>query len=327
MQRLESRFVGQLVPGGELVVDRIFPALRPIDDRRSFEASLWRWAALHWSIPVSSGYGRRMRFLVVDRGHQDRVIGIIGLADPVFALKARDRWIGWDEPRRKVALTNVLDAFALGAVPPYSHLCGGKLAALLATSIEVRDLFAEKYGHRTSLISERAANPKLALVSTSSALGRSSMYNRITRPDGTLAFRSVGYTAGSGDFHFSGSIYGLLAEFARQNGLDQVHQRHPRWTGFHTGSPRSRRAVVECALRALGYNPKLLRVHGVRREVFVAPLMSNARDFLSGTGTEAWQTLPADELSVWWHQRWASRRACTQVAAINSFNPASWRLW
>jgi hypothetical protein len=103
--------------------------------RRAFDGLLWRWLSLHWSIPVSSGYGRRLRFLVIDNGHHGKVIGLIGLADPVFALGARESWVGWDAPTRSQRLANVMDAYVLGAVPPYSGLLGGKLVALLATSI------------------------------------------------------------------------------------------------------------------------------------------------------------------------------------------------
>ena len=87
LARHEDRLLPCLARGTDIVPERIQPALVPIVDRRSFEGLLWRWCSLHWSIPVSSGYGRRLRFLVVDRGHGDKVIGLIGLADPVFALR------------------------------------------------------------------------------------------------------------------------------------------------------------------------------------------------------------------------------------------------
>jgi hypothetical protein len=128
---------------------------------------------LHWSIPVSMGYGRRLRFLVLDRAHGDKLIGLIGLADPVFALAARDRWIGWDVETRTRALTNVMDAFVLGAVPPYSTLRAGKMVALLATSGVVRDTFRIRYAHRTTLISDwptvPSATPLEPATSTSPA--------------------------------------------------------------------------------------------------------------------------------------------------------------
>ena len=58
--------------------------------------------------PGIDRYGRRLRFLVLDRAHGDKLIGLIGLADPVFARAARDRWIGWDVETRTHALTNVM---------------------------------------------------------------------------------------------------------------------------------------------------------------------------------------------------------------------------
>ena len=81
-----------------------------------------------------------------------------------------------------------MDAFVLGAAPPYDLLLGGKLVALLATSREVQDLFHERYGNRVTLIGQRDPQAQLALLTTTSALGRSSVYNRLTLPSGNLAF-------------------------------------------------------------------------------------------------------------------------------------------
>jgi hypothetical protein len=200
LQRHEEAFVQRLLRGDALDPAQIRPKLLLVENRRSLDGLLWRWSALHWSIPVSSGYGRRLRFLVVDEGHNDSVIGLIGLADPVFALGCRDQAIGWTAEQRRTRLACVMDAFVLGALPPYRDLCGGKLVALLAMSTEVRDVFAAKYGHRTTLIADRDPNAQLAMITTTSALGRSSVYNRLVYPDGGLAFQPVGYTRGSGDF-------------------------------------------------------------------------------------------------------------------------------
>src|SRR3546814_18344755 len=83
-------------------------------------------ASLYWQVPVSDGYGRRMRFLVWDQAH-GKLIGIFALGDAVFNQAARDAVIGWDHHRRSAALVNLMDAYVLGALPPYSHLLGGKL--------------------------------------------------------------------------------------------------------------------------------------------------------------------------------------------------------
>jgi hypothetical protein len=216
-----------------------------------------------------------------------------------------------------------MDAFVLGAVPPYNFLLAGKLVALLATSSEVRDVFRMKYGHRQTLITQRDPDAQLALVTTTSALGRSSIYNRLTNPAGGLAYEPVGYTSGSGDFHFSGAIYDDLARFAAQISPDGATYRHKRWTGT---SFRNRREVIQRALDALGYH-RQLRMHGIRRQVFVAPLMGNTPALLRGEATEpAWSTLSVDELSGWWRKRWAVPRS-TRNTEWQEFDPCSWRLW
>ena len=154
LTRKEPDFVARLAPGLQVAPSRIRPRLIQIDSFKHADAPLWRWCSLHWSIPVSGGYGRRLRFLVVDDEHDNAVMGLIGLADPVYALGCRDAAIGWCADQRGQRLTSVMDAFVLGAVPPYSHLLGGKLTAMLVGSREVREAFAERYGHRTTVISD-----------------------------------------------------------------------------------------------------------------------------------------------------------------------------
>lgn len=324
LARQEHRLVARLASGSEIDPQRVRPALILVDDFRSLDSHMWRWCALHWSIPVSSGYGRRLRFLVVDEAHDHRIMGLIGLADPVYALKARDAAIGWSPQQRRERLACVMDAFVLGAVPPYSHLLAGKLMALLATSREVRDAFAERYGHKKTRIAERDPDAQLALVTTASALGRSSVYNRLHDPDRRLAFRPVGYTAGSGDFHFSGEIYDELAAFAAAHTPEGHTYRHANWGGT---SFRNRREVLGRAFEALGLNPKKMRLHGVRRQIFLAPLAANYDRWLRRQDDQLdWLTPPAAELGQWWKHRWALTRAAS-TTQWQSFDPSSWRLY
>lgn len=126
----------------DITLSKITPHLREVaggtDDAHVFNA-----ASLLWSVPVSKGFGRRMRYLVRDQ-HNGKLIGIIGLADPVFNLKPRDAWIGWNARERADRLIHAMDAFVLGSLPPYSKLLGGKLVALLATSSDVVRHFRRK---------------------------------------------------------------------------------------------------------------------------------------------------------------------------------------
>ena len=177
LRRFENQLLGRIANGNEIIPNKIAPKLVVVKSGSKDEL-LFRYASLHWSIPVSSGYGRRLRFLVIDQYNQ-KLIGLFGLADPVFNLGGRDSWVAWDHHKRKRNLQYVMDAFVLGAVPPYSFLLCGKLVAMLVASNEVRLAFRKKYSKSYSLIRNKSLDGRLALVTTTSALGRSSIYNRL----------------------------------------------------------------------------------------------------------------------------------------------------
>jgi len=107
-------------------------------------------------------------------------MGIIALGDPVFNLKARDDLIGWNSKDREKRLVNILDAYVLGAIPPYNMILGGKLISCLVRSREVRDDFARKYGKARGIISRKKKGAQLAIITTSSSLGRSSCCGRFS---------------------------------------------------------------------------------------------------------------------------------------------------
>ena len=136
----------------------------------SLESRLFRFASLLWSVPVSQGFGRRLRFLVKDR-QNDCLIGLFALGDPVFNLSARDNWIGWTHEDRRDRLVHVMDAYVVGAVPPYSQLIGGKLVAALMGSKEVRRAYERKYLARESVIRQRKNRARLVLLTTTSRAG------------------------------------------------------------------------------------------------------------------------------------------------------------
>jgi hypothetical protein len=317
LSRCEDRLLHQIARGRDLEPEKINPYLVEVESHSEDEL-LFRYACLHWSIPVSSGYGRRLRFLIRDR-QNGKLMGLIGLGDPVFALKARDNWVEWGKEARQKRLQHVMDAFVLGAVPPYSGLLCGKLVALLVAANEVRRAFSRKYGQRESLIRHRQLDGQLALITTASALGRSSIYRRLRLPDRKL-FISCGYTAGSGDFHFSNGVYSELIEFVREHCAPTA--KNPAWgSGF-----RNRREVVRKGLKALGFSADWI-YHGVPRELFVVPLAENARSFLGGRENHLDPVdLPADKLFGWFRTRWLLPRA-ERDQRWKEFDPKSWHLW
>lgn len=295
----EDKLLSFFADGSEIVPEQIQPHLKLVD--KSSDVKLFRYATLLWSIPVSSGYGRRMRFLVFDEAN-GKLIGLFALGDPVYNLRVRDRWIGWGVESKTNRLYHIMDIFVLGAVPPYSYLLCGKLVAMLAASDEVREVFAAKYRGRKSIIRGIIREPHLVLLTTTSAFGRSSLYNRITF-NGRKLYISCGYTEGWGHFHFSDGTFELMKKYLQAQGDPIVNQYR------YGGGPNWRLRVAKRCLIQLGLSSNLLR-HGVKREVFIVPLAHNARRFLRGEDSKPiYYKMPASQLVTYFRERWLLPRA------------------
>jgi len=315
--RYEDQLISYIANGTEVVPSAIHPKLVLVKPNTINEL-LFRYACLHWSIPVSAGYGRRLRFLVFD-DNNGKLIGLFGLGDPVFSMQARDLWIGWNKENKAQHMYHMMDAYVLGAVPPYSMLLCGKLIAMLVCSNEVRMEFFKKYNGQKSLIKQKTRPPYLALVTTTSAFGRSSIYNRI-RINGHQYWTSLGFTQGTGDFHFSNGIYADIRAFVEKN--CKPTDKHIAWgSGF-----RNKREIIRKCLQQLGLSPKL-RNHGIRREIFAAPLGSDAIRFLKGEVSHPcfynWST---SDLSEAFKERWLIGRAERKPEFLE-YTSEQYRLW
>lgn len=287
--------------GVDVVPTAITPKLELVESG-TWQSNLFRLASLTWSVPVSQGYGRRMRFLVWDR-HNDKLIGLIALGDPVFNLRVRDQYIGWDSDDRKKRLVGMLDAFVLGSLPPYNRLLGGKLVASLIRSVEVRDTFRQKYHTTKGIISRKRKHAELVAVTTTSALGRSSVYNRV-RLGSTTYLNPLGYTEGWGHFHVPESVFADVRTYLRR-------RRRKYAKGFKFGDgPNWRLRALRLAMGLVGLRPELLR-HGIKREVFITELATNARQILNGTRKRPKydDLLSVAEIAALAKERWIIPRA------------------
>ncbi|WP_394693138.1 Druantia anti-phage system protein DruA [Hyphobacterium sp.] len=303
--RLLSEFLPEALPhfanGNEIDASKIRLSLIRVE-ASTFESNLFRTASLTWSVPVSNGYGRRLRYLVWDEAH-NRLAGIFALGDPVFNLSVRDNLIGWKASDRSSRLVNILDAYVLGAVPPYNMLLAGKAIACLVRSRDVYDDFALSYGSTTGIISGEEKRARLLAVTTSSSMGRSSLYNRL-KLDGEQYYKSIGYTVGWGHFHITDDLFAQMREFLRLS-------EHPYADRHKYGQgPNWRLRTIRAALGQLGINESVLK-HGIQREVFFCPLVKNAQCILAtGKGHPDLSTLKTvEEISDLARARWMEPRA------------------
>jgi hypothetical protein len=285
-EKKRKRLLTHFANGSDVNPEAIDPELVMVESRQE-SGDLFRYASLLWSVPVSPGYGRRMRYLVRDRSN-GKLIGIFALGDPVFNLRARDEWIGWDVNHRRANLVHLMDAYVLGSVPPYSYLLGGKLVASLIGSSEISQNFISKYNHSKGIISGEKKSPRLVLVTVTSALGRSSLYNRMklrdnsTHGDGEnilVELIRIGATQGFGHFQLSDELFERVRDLL-------VQEAHPYSSGHQYGQgPNWRLRVMRAGLKRLGLDKNLTR-HGIQRDIYAMPLSPIFRDFLCSRTTD-----------------------------------------
>jgi hypothetical protein len=250
-----------------------------------------------WSMPYNKGYGRRLRFVIFDEYHES-VIGIIGLQSPPADLACRDDIFVYPEGRKLEMVNCTMDAYSIGAIPPYSFLLGGKLCAGLVAADAVRQAYWRQYaGKKTQMENARIRQP-LAAVTTTSAFGRSSMYNRLKYKNRLLA-EPIGYTLGYGTLHLE-HLYPKVRSYLEMT--DEYNNG-----GFGTG-PKARWQNLINALMKLGLTNDLLR-HGVKREVFIYDLVSELVPGMTGASFGEPQSMTTEEYSEYWLERWALPRA------------------
>jgi hypothetical protein len=301
VSRSLPKLLSHFADGSEINPSRIRLSLIQVSSD-TLESDLFRLATLTWSVPVSAGFGRRLRYLVWDEAH-GRVAGVIALGDPVFNLSVRDNLIGWSSAERSHRLVNLLDAYVLGAVPPYSYLLGGKAVACLVRSRDIFNDFRRAYGKSVGIISGKSKAARLLVVTTTSSMGKSSVYNRLKLGD-TQYFRPIGYTIGWGHFHITDHLFNEMREYLRLIGHSYA-DRHQFGQG-----PNWRLRTIRTALAELGINEAVLR-HGIQREVFLSSFFNNSLGILkSGVGKPDLSGLQTvAEISELARERWMEPRA------------------
>jgi len=292
-----SRFFAD---GEDINVREFSPQIIQVE-ANSEMARLFRLGTLLWSVPVSRGFGRRLRFLVMDESN-GKLIGLFAIGDPVFNLGIRDRLVGWDHHQRAKALYHVMDIFVLGAVPPYADLLCGKLIAMVTASNEVRNAVYNKYDEKKTNIRKEKKQPHIVLLTTISALGRSSLYNRVKFKDLQL-YNHIGETKGWGHFHLGDGTFEIMRKF-----LEQIGHPIVRRNRFGQG-PNWKMRTIRICLEELGLSSDLLK-HGILREVYTVPLASNYIEYLIGEAPSPdYYDLPASELIAFFKKRWFIPRA------------------
>ena len=239
--------------GTEITPDKIQLELREVK-AGSFEEIMFRWwNFIWWSIPYQRAYGRQIRFLLWDKTH-DSPFGLIGLQSPPLKMAVRDKFLGIPNKDLDIWANRAMHAQRLGALPPYNELLGGKMVALSLTCNTIRRAYQNKYKDYISIINERQIDPHLLFITTTSAFGKSSIYNRL-KYNGQLVGECLGFTKGTGSFHIPEKLYVEILQFLEAKGID---------TTRHYGHGPSRKIkLISQGLRQLVLRE--YEFHGIKR--------------------------------------------------------------
>lgn len=296
LQETLPRYLPFFASGDEVEPRKIKPKLVKVTEKKQFE--LFRVARLTWSLPYSKGFGRRLTYLVMDE-HNNKLIGLLRFQSPPLSFPPRDKILDYPEGRKSELVNQTMDIQTLGALPPYNRLLGGKLVAMIAASNQIRADYRRKYQGRETVMEKRVLPADLVALTTTSAFGRSSIYNRLRYHDEMIA-ESLGYTEGYGSFHLL-RLYPQFREFLEER---DVSTRG----GYGTGPRRKWQTMVR-ALERLGFSSEILK-HGIEREAFLFPLVHNLKPYMDGQESDPdYRDLPLEDLIAYWRDRWLSGRA------------------
>lgn len=283
--------------GKDIIPEKISLELRQVQSG-SFEEILFRWWNLiWWSIPYQRSYGRQMRFLLWDTIH-DAPFGLICLQSPVLKMSIRDKSLGIPKDELDIWVNRSMNAQRVGALPPYNELLGGKMVALALTTNEIRHAYIKKYKDYISVIKGRKLQPELLFITTTSAFGKSSLYNRL-KYNGEIVAECLGYTQGSGSFHIPGKLYEEILKFLMTIDVNVAR-------GYGHGPSRKMR-LIALGLHHLGLSS--FEYHGIKREFYLFPLVRNLKEVIQNGEEPLWIERLFNDLADYWKERWAMPRA------------------
>src|SRR3989344_1702243 len=303
-----------LAIGEDVLISKITPRIEVCETKE--QNDLFRLFRYHWSSPSSDYVGRRMRLLVRDDGIEGSpIIGIAAIGSSIIHIPDRDTWIGWDTKTRSENLISMMDAYVVGALPPYNELLGGKLIAYILASNELRALYKKKYRGKKTIIRGRTGSHLVLLATTSLYGTHSAQYARL-KYGKTLLYQPIGSTSGYGSLHISPETFEAMRELAKAKGCNtsNIFGMGPNW----------RMRIIRSACDILKLNSDVVLKHSFQRGLYAIPLAVNSKSFLRGEAKRPiYRNLPLKKLVKFWKKRWFDMRKQNfdLVESVRAFSP------
>jgi len=287
--------------GKDIDISKIDLEIREIKPNTEESKIFFWWNLAWWSLPYDSPIGRQMRFIIWDKYH-NAPFGLIGLQSPPIASSIRDKFLGLYNGNRVNWINQSMYGQRIGALPPYNELLGGKMVALALVSNELKQHYERKYKNKKTLMEGKKIPARILFITTTSAFGKSSMYDRVKYKKDTIS-NFIGFTSGAGTFHLSENLYKELLNFLSHKGINIKR-------GYGTGPSRKLKLVTE-GFKMLGLNGKKENYifHNIKRGYYIFPLVNNLEDVLKNKKNPKWKNYSFKELKEFWLNRWALPRS------------------
>jgi hypothetical protein len=238
--------------------------------------------------------------------------------------------------KKRFSATSMMEITVCGAVPPYNHLLGGKLACLMMLDPQVRRDYEERYCDAYSIIASQMAGrpvtkpPLLTFLGTTSLYpGHSSQYNRVKLPAGICAgqataagYEELGVSEGYGSPNLSAETEATLGALA---GAVRKY-RNVNFVFGEGQSPKLRQ--LREGFAALELQSSNILKHGTQRIVYGIRLARNTTRVLLGIDPAPRFHVPAetdagDRIAEFWRRRWLSSRLshAPALAAVGASSP------
>lgn len=289
------------ISDGEFNPSKINLEIREVKPNSEDSKLFFWWNLTWWSLPYDKPIGRQMKFIIWDKGH-NAPFGLIGLQSPPLRSKIRDEYLGLDKDNVDYWINQSLYGQRIGALPPYNSLLGGKMVTLALTSNEVRKAYKNKYSKGKTLLSKRKLPSDLLFITTTSAYGKSPIYERIKycHKDKMINVSDfLGFTSGAGTFHISEEMYIELLKFLESK--DYNVER-----GYGTGPSRK--------LKLINRSFELLDMpsftyHNIKRGFYFFPLTKNIHKIIQKGNKPQWYSRPFKKTAEYWKERWCIPRS------------------
>lgn len=140
----------------------------------------------------------------------------------------------------------------------------------------------------------------MLFISTTSAFGKSSIYNRLKIGEQKIA-EKLGYTQGFGSFQISDELYKGLIEYLAAIGEDVSRS--------YGDGPSRKMKLIRLACQKLGLSN--YTYHGIKREYYIFPFAKNVKQAISREEEPDWLNLSFNQLVEFWRRRWLEKRLQT----------------